>query len=138
VELFNEIAKQKEIFIKKEIEEFHIEINEQILKTVLRNLISNAIKYTKRGGEIFIKSESDRKFYRIKIKDNGIGMSRDRLNEIKNKKVVTSLYGTEKEAGSGFGLLMCRDFIENSGGELKIYSEKEKGTEVIIEFKITE
>ena len=136
VELFNEIANQKKIIIKKEIEEFYIEINERVLKTVLRNLISNAIKYTKREGEIVIKSERDGQFCRIKIKDNGIGMSSERLNEITNKKVVTSLYGTEKEAGSGFGLLLCRDFIEKSGGEIKIYSEEEKGTEVIIEFKI--
>ena len=56
VELFNEIANQKKIIIKKEVEEFHIEINERVLKTVLRNLISNAIKYTKREGEIVIES----------------------------------------------------------------------------------
>lgn len=136
LELFNEMAKQKGIIIKREITEFHIEINERVLKTVLRNIISNAIKYTKREGEVVIKSEIDEKLCRISIKDNGIGMNRERLNEIENKKVVASFLGTEKEAGSGFGLILCRDFIEKSGGKLKVYSEKDNGTEVVIEFII--
>lgn len=134
-EFFSEIAAQKNIVIKSEIDEFDIEINERIFKTVLRNLISNAIKYTKKEGEIVLKSERDKFKYRIIVKDNGVGMSPERVKEIKSKKVVVSSFGTEKEVGSGFGLSLCRDIIEKIGGELKINSEKGYGTEVIIEFK---
>jgi two-component system sensor histidine kinase/response regulator len=112
-------------FIGKNI---FLHADRNMLKTILRNLISNAIKFTIRGGEIGIHSDRAGTFERILVKDTGIGMTpeeRTKLWDIANQKTTD---GTEGESGSGLGLVLCKEFVEKHGGEIWVDSEFGKGS----------
>lgn len=100
-----------------------------VLSTVFRNLISNAIKFTPKDGEISLSSQSedDRKIT-ISISDTGIGMTSRELNKL--KKVGENLVkpGTENEKGTGLGLMIVKEFVELNGGKLSIHSSKGEGS----------
>jgi two-component system sensor histidine kinase/response regulator len=94
-----------------------------MLKTVLRNLISNAIKYTPEGGLIAIKSEKQNEYISISVTDNGVGISEDNLSKIFDEKHHLSTYGTNKESGSGIGLILCQSFVNSNNGRIMVESK---------------
>jgi PAS domain S-box-containing protein len=100
-----------------------------MLQTVLRNLVSNAIKFTPEKGRIEIICRSDDKKAMITVKDNGIGMSAETREKLFDENNYHSLSGTNGETGSGLGLLICREFIERHGGGIVVLSEPGKGAE---------
>lgn len=111
-------------------EEVNFDIN--IIKTVLRNIISNAIKFTENGGEIFIESKDFNDSIKIYIKDTGVGLSKDKIDKLFDKIVVSEI-GTDKEKGMGIGLYMCKKFISRNGGNIEVESEGEnRGSTFII------
>jgi signal transduction histidine kinase len=96
--------------------------------TVIRNLLSNALKYTEQGGEIILSSYiKDHKVY-ISIKDNGVGIPEESKRKIFQTDSLHSTYGTMDEKGSGLGLLLCKEFVEKQGGEIFFESELGKGS----------
>lgn len=97
-----------------------------MLSTVLRNLIFNAIKFTNCNGQINIWIEHDHKLATIVVSDNGVGIDPHNLKTLFNKSVHQTTAGTEKEKGTGFGLLICKEFVEKQGG--KIWAESECGS----------
>jgi len=99
---------------------------------IMRNLISNAIKYSKPGGSISISSLINDNFYELSIKDSGIGMSKDKINAIFSEN-IKSTTGTSGEKGTGFGLMICSETIEMNNGTFSIESELNVGSE----FKVT-
>lgn len=99
-----------------------------ILSLVVRNLLSNAIKFTNLGGAITLSAEKEGDFVVLSVKDTGVGISPERLNDLLKSGKNISTRGTDKEKGSGLGLLLCKEFIEKSGGKLHIESELNKGT----------
>jgi signal transduction histidine kinase len=100
-----------------------------ILQTVIRNLISNAVKFTDRGGKISISAKSsDNVNVEVAISDTGIGMSRGMINDLFKLDSGTSRTGLSGEPGTGLGLIICKDFIENQGGRLWVESEEAKGS----------
>jgi PAS domain S-box-containing protein len=102
--------------------------DENMLKTILRNLIGNANKYTPVEGEISISAKIiDGKAY-FNISDSGIGMDEQTKSNILSNQVNLSQVGTNNEKGTGIGLLLCKEFVDLNNGELKIESEKDKGT----------
>ncbi|MCC5905460.1 MAG: PAS domain S-box protein [Balneolaceae bacterium] len=102
-----------------------------MLKTILRNLISNAIKYTHTNGEINISSLQRKNNIEITVSDNGVGMSEEIRNKLfKIDKGITTK-GTANEKGSGLGLILCKDFVEKHGGEIWVKSESGKGSAFI-------
>jgi two-component system, sporulation sensor kinase E len=115
-----------------------VDKNQQILAdrnmitTVLRNILNNAIKFTPIGGQIVISSWYENKSDFISIRDTGIGMTQETINKLFKIGNAHSTYGTEKEKGSGLGLILCREFINKHGGEINIRSEVGKGSEFII------
>jgi signal transduction histidine kinase len=113
----------------------HINIFADIdmLKTILRNLVSNAIKFTNTGGTISIKAEQTDSNVTISVLDNGIGIAPDDLNKLFDISQVITTKGTSKETGTGLGLLLCKDFVEKHGGKIWVESEVGKGSE----FKFT-
>lgn len=104
--------------------------DERMVETVLRNLITNAIKFSYHNSKIEIDGEKDGLFYTIHIKDNGTGISNDSLENLFriDKKVYS--FGTDDEPGSGFGLILSKEFIESNRGSIVIKSEEGQGTEV--------
>jgi signal transduction histidine kinase len=104
-----------------------------MLKTVLRNLVSNAIKYTNSGGRININAEENSGSVIISVSDNGVGITPDNLAKLFDISEVITTTGTAKETGTGLGLLLCREFVEKHGGKIWVESEVGKGSD----FKFT-
>lgn len=99
-----------------------------MLFTVFRNLVSNAIKYTHIGGRVTISSNDKGDFIEFSIQDNGVGIPPDKLDKLFNIAYVQSTLGTNQEKGSGLGLILCKEFIERNGGTISVESELNKGT----------
>jgi PAS domain S-box-containing protein len=99
-----------------------------MLKTVLRNLVSNAIKFTNKNGVINIRAEEDSGYVTISVSDNGIGIEPDSLTRLFDMSQIYSTIGTANERGTGLGLLLCREFAERHGGKIWVESEKEIGS----------
>lgn len=105
--------------------------NQNLLKTLFRNLISNSIKFTKEYGFINLIIEKIDSNLQILIEDNGIGISEENLRKIFNNEKVTSL-GTNNETGTGLGLSICKEIVELHNGNMIIESELNKGTKIKI------
>src|ERR1035437_3169584 len=99
-----------------------------MLKTVLRNLASNAIKFTNNGGTISINAIENSSNVTISVSDNGIGISPENLIKLFDISQVLSTKGTAKETGTGLGLLLCKEFVEKHGGKIWVESECGKGS----------
>lgn len=101
--------------------------------TVIRNLISNALKYTPKGGEIRIYSKKFEKEIEITIEDNGVGINEADLAKLFRIDVNHSTSGTNNEQGTGLGLILCKEFVEKNGGRIWVESTEGKGSK----FKFT-
>lgn len=134
--LYKEQAKDKEIIFKNNIQESFVLISDMnIIKTVLRNLISNAIKYSHKGGSITLDCYTTNTNGDIKIvvADKGVGISEEKLNKLFNVEGTISTEGTEEEKGTGLGLILCIDLVKIIGAKLEIESKVGQGSE----FKFT-
>ncbi len=100
----------------------------QMLLIVLRNLLSNAVKFTEQGGKVVIVADQEGDMIRVAVHDNGVGISAEKKSHLEQGKPVTATKGTECEAGSGLGLLLCREFIRKMGGVLEIDSKEGEGS----------
>lgn len=100
-----------------------------MLQTIIRNLVSNAVKFTPKGGNISLSAEiTSSKSIKISVTDSGIGMSNDMIENLFRLHVQTSRKGTESEPSTGLGLIICKEFIQKHGGKLFIESEVGKGS----------
>jgi PAS domain S-box-containing protein len=99
-----------------------------MLKTTLRNLVSNAIKFTNSGGVITISATQIDSNIIISVSDNGIGIPSDNLSKLFDISEVLTTTGTAKETGTGLGLLLCKEFVEKHGGKIWVESEVGKGS----------
>jgi signal transduction histidine kinase len=102
--------------------------DEDMLNSILVNLISNGIKFTKRGGEVCISAAKKGSFAEVIVRDNGIGMDEDTLFKLFKINIKKSRPGTEKESGTGLGLYITQKYVEKNGGRLDAVSEPDKGT----------
>jgi signal transduction histidine kinase len=126
---FQHIAEDKKVHIENKINTKHrVLADEQSLKSILRNLISNAIKFTHTKGHIKLYSEEEGDFYRIFVEDNGIGMSQSVLAKLFDFREEFTSAGTNNEKGSGLGLTLCKEFVEKNGGSIKAESTPQKGS----------
>ena len=89
-----------------------------MLKTILRNLISNAIKFTNNGGSINIVAEQDDSSVTITVSDNGKGIAPELLSKLFDDSQILTSKGTEDEKGTGLGLLLCKEFVAKHGGKI--------------------
>ncbi|TMU54514.1 hybrid sensor histidine kinase/response regulator [Flagellimonas algicola] len=99
-----------------------------MVKTVLRNIVSNAIKFTPVEGLIKLNGKTGKDNIVIEIVDNGNGIPKEDIQKILNPNEHFSKLGTEKEPGTGLGLILCQNFVQKNGGALKIKSEVGKGS----------
>ena len=103
-------------------------MDEECLKTVVRNLLNNAIKFTYRSGTILLTSKELETHIKIAIEDNGVGIDDKIIANLFSITSKTSTVGTENEKGTGLGLILCKDLIEKNDGQLWVDSEYGKGS----------
>lgn len=99
-----------------------------MLNTIIRNLLSNAVKFTKRSGKIEFNNIINDESIKIQVTDNGVGMNKETMNQLFriDKQVTTK--GTENESGTGLGLILCQELVEQNGGSISVDSEQNVGT----------
>ncbi len=136
VSLYQENLTNKNIKLINNVNKIHKpKANKESIKVVLRNLISNAIKFTPKGGIIEVNSKkivvNNKTFVEVNVKDSGIGIPESQLNQLFNIDSNYSTEGTENEPGSGLGLILCKEFIVKNGGTIQVKSIKHKGSEFI-------
>ena len=102
-----------------------------MVETILRNLISNAIKFTNTGGEIVIKTFQDDKKLTVSVADNGVGIAKENLEKLFRIEENFTTFGTGNEKGTGLGLLLCKEFVAILKGEIRVESEEGKGTTML-------
>ena len=139
INLLNETAKAKKIAVICNIPAtISVFADNNMLESVTRNLISNAIKFTPKGGQIEINStETDLNTIVISVKDDGIGMDETLLSKLFSLSAKINRKGTEGELSSGLGLIMCKELVEKHGGNIWARSEEGKGSTFYFTLKTT-
>ncbi len=102
--------------------------DENMTKTILRNLISNAIKFTYNGGNIEIFALQEKDFVKISIKDSGIGIDKNNIDKLFRLDEKYRMIGTDNEVGTGLGLIICKELVEKNGGNISVESEEGNGS----------
>lgn len=133
IELFSVIAKSKGLNINNLLNrKIYVYADDNMISTVIRNLLSNSIKFTNEGGTIDLDAEvieeENSKNVRICIADNGIGISEENIPKLFSDNEYMSTYGTENEKGAGIGLGLCKEFTEKNGGKIWVESELGEGS----------
>jgi two-component system, sensor histidine kinase and response regulator len=128
LEIYFNNAQQKSIAIIDNTDEVIVLADKNMLMTVIRNLISNAIKFSNSGSEILLFSRLTQDVIILSVVDKGIGISKEKIDELFDVSINKSTNGTNKEKGSGLGLVLCRDFIKLNNGEIWVESQVGKGT----------
>ena len=129
INLFRTIAEKKNIrinFLKdNQIKAFG---DREMINTVIRNLVNNAIKFSHPGGKIIIEVDTDQQMHVVRISDEGIGIKAEDIEKLFRIDVKFKSTGTQGEKGTGLGLVICNDFVEKNGGTLEVISEPGKGS----------
>jgi signal transduction histidine kinase len=122
------LADSKQVFIQVEPYEATVHADENYLRFIIRNLVTNAIKFTHPGGGIIIGSSKKKGMIQIYIADTGVGMSDEAMQHLFDTDSKTSVKGTAGEKGTGLGLVLCKEFVEKLGGQIWVESQEEKGS----------
>ncbi len=126
---------RKKIIVENNIEESHsVYADKNIFSTVIRNLLSNSIKFTSTGGKVELSSMEDGNFIEVSVKDNGTGIEPDELSKLFSFDYNVSKKGTQDEKGTGLGLALSKEFVEKNGGD--IWAESSPGKGSIFKFTV--
>lgn len=129
IEIFSMVAELKKIKIRLESPgELEVRADIDMLKTVVRNLISNAIKFSNEGDEVLVRITGEDNQVVISVVDRGCGISEEDQAKLLHTDTHFSTFGTKNEEGSGLGLLLCQDFVIKNGGKLWFVSKKGQGS----------
>lgn len=127
--IFINAAIQKSITIEKELPaKAYVTADESMISTVLRNFISNAIKYTESGGKIVVSVKTSPDKLIVSVKDTGVGIPEDKAEKLFRVDETFSTTGTQNEKGTGLGLVLCKEFIDYHDGEIGVDSTEGKGS----------
>ena len=129
LDIFSLVSKSKNIqLVNDSIDTVTVHADVDMVKTILRNLLSNALKFSYEGSQIIIGSQVETDKIIVSVKDSGRGMSAEDKEKLLKTETHFSRYGTNNEEGSGLGLLLCQDFAIKNGGDLWFESEEGKGS----------
>jgi signal transduction histidine kinase/DNA-binding NarL/FixJ family response regulator len=124
------LAANKEIKLCSEAgEDIFITSDANMINTLLRNLLSNSLKFTRRGGEVTVRTFVNPDEVIVSVKDNGIGISQENIEKLFRIDTKYSMPGTENEQGTGLGLKLSKEFVEKLGGKIWVESIENKGSE---------
>lgn len=130
--LFRETAHTKGIKLHCDIsDKLAVYADENMIRSVVQNLVSNALKFTPSGGNVTVfaaQSQKKSKFVEISVRDTGVGMSKNDADKLFRIDVVHTTKGTEDETGSGLGLILCKELVEKNGGTIRVESTPGVGT----------
>jgi len=136
VNLLTQTAKNKDILLNCLIDDnILVKADKNMLQTIIRNLVSNAIKFTNSGGKITISSRVVNNSVELSVKDTGVGIRKENLQNLFKVDKSISTKGTANEEGSGLGLILCKEMIQMNGGTIWIESEPGKGTTFLFTLK---
>ncbi len=131
IKLFEQQAAAKEVILESTILADQTAFcDENMTETILRNLVGNAIKFSDKGGKVHIALTERLKVSTLTVADTGMGIPASRLEKLFQEDEIQSSRGTKQEKGTGFGLLICREFAEKQGGSIRVESVPGKGTRV--------
>ena len=129
IDIFNMVAGLKKITIREEKpEKLAVSADIDMLKTVVRNLISNAIKFSNENSEVLVKLEEKDGMAVVCVQDHGCGIDEEGQKKLLHTDTHFSTFGTNNEEGSGLGLLLCQDFVVKNGGKLWFTSKEGEGS----------
>ena len=127
------IARSKGISLTEKVDSpLVVSADPNMMKTILRNLIVNAIKFTPTGGTVSVELSGDDSGVRYVIRDTGLGMSEQKVAGLFQNGDVQSTRGTNAEKGTGLGLLLCKEFVQQHSGTISVRSVVGEGTEFIV------
>ncbi|MEZ5083711.1 MAG: tetratricopeptide repeat-containing sensor histidine kinase [Bacteroidales bacterium] len=129
VSLLAPIAKNKKISLQSIIEsDIHGFADKNMISTVMLNLLSNAVKFTQQKGEIKISACEKNNHIEVLISDSGVGISKKNIDKLFKPGEKFQTVGTDREKGTGLGLILCKEFVEKNDGEIWVESEEGKGS----------
>jgi two-component system, sensor histidine kinase and response regulator len=129
VSMLESSAIQKKVQIKKEVPpDTIVYADKAMISTILRNLISNAIKFSYPGGEISVSVTKNKNGLVVAVSDTGIGIPKESIGKLFQIDQNIKTSGTQNEQGTGLGLILCKEFIEKHGGKIGVESEPGKGS----------
>ncbi|KPL09874.1 MAG: hypothetical protein AMS26_22265 [Bacteroides sp. SM23_62] len=127
--LLNSYTRDKGIVIQTDVsEDIMVYADSRMFETVLRNIVSNAVKFTPFGGKVSISAADQNEVIRFSVEDTGVGMDEEQVAGLFNIDKKASRPGTNNELGTGFGLILCREFVRKNGGDLRVESSPGKGS----------
>ena len=134
IDLLSETANLKNIKLVSNIaEKNYVYADPNMVDTIFRNLISNAIKFTNNGGIIKVSAEDEGNCYRISVEDNGVGMREENIRKLFRIDTTFSKKGTAGETGTGLGLILVREFLIKNSGDIRVESNLGEGTTFIFD-----
>ncbi len=129
ISLLEKAAQDKDItLLKSAPADTYAVMDLNAFNVVLRNLATNAIKFTPRGGRVEIRTIKQGNFIRMEVQDNGVGLSEEAARKLFRFDTATTTLGTANERGTGLGLILCKEFVEKSGGAIGVESTPGKGS----------
>lgn len=146
IALLNDKAHSKHIELGHTIESgLAVYVDEYMVDTVIRNLTSNALKFTPAGGRVTLSvhrnghnsEDPEREWVEVMVTDTGVGISEEDINKLFRSDVHHTTTGTAKETGTGLGLVLCQEMVAKNGGRIWVESEENKGTTVIFTVPVT-
>lgn len=139
VALLQNAADEKSITLTTQIsDDATFYADKEMMGVVLRNSISNAIKFTNAGGSVKISAEKNASEVNFSVVDDGIGMNEEMLNSLFKIDTKVRRIGTNKEPSTGLGLLLCKEFVDMHGGQISVESEEGKGTKISVSIPVKE
>ncbi|MGE5500096.1 MAG: sensor histidine kinase [Syntrophothermus sp.] len=129
ISLFGHLAKNKNISLEYSFDRsFYVIADRNMLGTIIRNLISNSIKFTNEGGSVSLNINERGDYTEIAISDTGVGMGKEKIDNLFKIGQKVSTKGTANEEGTGLGLLLCKEMVEKQNGIIRAESYPGKGT----------
>jgi signal transduction histidine kinase len=132
IKFFDILAKNKEISMHASGKDVMAYADYDMVNTIIRNLVNNAIKFSHSNGNVQLNVEEDTEHAIVKVIDDGIGMDEQTRDKIFNLNMHVANTGTSGEVGTGLGLVLCKEFIEQNNGTIHVESEIGKGTTFIL------
>ena len=138
IELLLLAAQKKQIELTADIDSgIFVMAYEDMINSILRNLITNAIKFTLKGGMESVSDEIKENLVEINVKDTGVGMDENTRKKLFRLDETQTTAGTDNEAGTGLGLVLCKEFVERHGGQIRVESEPGNGSKFVFTLSIS-